>query len=242
MSTEIQDNIRIVLVNTSHPGNIGATARAMKNMGFSQLYLVSPQKFPHQDATVRAAGADDILSGTIIVDELPQALAGCNLVFATSARLRTLPWPICDPRQCAEQIKQNPQGKIAIVFGRESAGLTNEELSYCQHHICIPTQDTFSSLNLAAAVQVIVYEIYVSIAHRESPSVSTNFEHLATSDQMTGFYNHLEQTLTDLEFLDVKQPKMLMQRLKRLFNRAKLDATEINILRGVLSTIDRRIK
>lgn len=233
-------NVRIVLVNTSHPGNIGATARAMKNMAFSRLYLVAPQKFPHQKATVRAAGADDILEQACVVEDLPTALAGCDLVFATSARLRALSWPMCQPRQCAEQIVQQPEREIALVFGRERMGLTNEELAYCQHHVHIPTQDSFSSLNLAAAVQVMVYEIYATFRSDLQSLRNHELRELATVDQMAGFYDHLERTLTELQFLDPKQPKMLMQRLKRLFNRAQVDTTELNILRGILSAINKR--
>ncbi len=237
-------NIRIVLVNTSHPGNIGAVARAMKNMGLSRLTLVSPEEFPHGQATARAAGADDILQKAVIVDNLPEALVDCDLVFGTSARPRTLSWSVCDPRECAKEVlKHSEKGEVAIVFGRESSGLTNEELSHCQRHVFIPTASPdFSSLNLAAAVQVIVYEILITSLNKED---KTNFEEtreLATADQMNGFYEHLEQTLEDLKFLDPKQPKMLMYRLKRLFGRAQVDTTEINILRGILSAVDWQVR
>lgn len=234
------DNIRIVLVNTSHPGNIGAAARAMKNMGFSRLYLVSPESFPHQQATVRAAGADAILANATVVDNLQTAISGCDLVFATSARLRTLSLPICNPRQCAEQILSHPQREIAVVFGRERTGLTNDELSLCHQHIYIPTISDFSSLNLAAAVQVLVYEIHMGTLNEHEDNEKSTARSLATADQMEGYYQHLEQTLTKLKFLDPKQPKMLLQRLRRLFNRAQLDDTELNILRGILRAIDRR--
>lgn len=232
-------NIRIVLVNTSHPGNIGAAARAMKNMAFSRLYLVQPEIFPHQQATVRAAGADDILANATVVSDLQTALKDCDLVFATSARLRTLPWPVCNPRQCAEQISQQPQREVAIVFGRERTGLTNEELSSCHQHVYIPTASDFSSLNLAAAVQLVVYEIYMKTLNKHEQSEFPEERSLATANQMDGYYQHLEQTLINLEFLDPKQPKMLIQRLKRLFNRAQIDITELNILRGILSAMDK---
>lgn len=235
------ENIRIVLVNTSHPGNIGAAARAMKNMGFSRLYLAAPQSFPHQQATVRAAGADDILANAIVVSDLVTAISGCDLVFATSARLRTLSLNICNPRQCATQLASQPQREVAIVFGRERTGLTNEELGHCHQHVCIPTASDFSSLNLAAAVQVMVYEIYMGAFAAEHEVEKPAQRSLATAEQMNGYYQHLEQTLTKIEFLDPKQPKMLLQRLRRLFNRAQIDDTELNILRGILSAIDRRI-
>lgn len=236
------NNIRIVLVNTSHPGNIGAVARAMKNMGFSRLVLVSPETFPHEFASARAAGADDILQSAEVVDDLSAALKGCDLVFATSARSRTLSWPMCSPRDSAEQVVQSSEREVALVFGRERTGLTNEELSYCQHHISIPTEKSFSSLNLAAAVQVMVYEIRMSsLAINQEKHAQVQRE-LATADQMAGLYQHLEKSLTDLEFIDPKQPKMLMQRLKRLFSRAQVDVTELNILRGILSAVDKKIK
>lgn len=235
------ENIRIVLVNTSHPGNIGAAARAMKNMGFSRLYLAAPQSFPHQQATVRAAGADDILANAIVVNDLVTAISGCDLVFATSARLRTLSLNICNPRQCATQLANQPQREVAIVFGRERTGLTNEELGHCHQHVFIPTASDFSSLNLAAAVQVMVYEIYMGAFAAEHEVEKPAQRSLATAEQMNGYYQHLEQTLTKIEFLDPKQPKMLLQRLRRLFNRAQIDDTELNILRGILSAIDRRI-
>lgn len=238
---KVFENIRIVLVNTSHPGNIGAAARAMKNMGFSHLYLISPESFPHQKATVRAAGADDILANATVVSSLEAAITGCDLVFATSARLRTLSWPMCNPRQCAEQIVNQPHRNVAVVFGRERSGLTNEELSHCCQHVYIPTAFDFTSLNLAAAVQVMVYEIHTrTLSDYEKPEFSET-RSLATADQMNDCYQHLEQVLIKLEFLDPKQPKMLLQRLKRLFNRAQIDDTEISILRGILSAIDRRV-
>ena len=234
------DRIRIVLVNTSHPGNIGAAARAMKNMGFSRLVLVSPESFPHEFAQARAAGADDILENAQVVDDLSTALKGCDLVFASSARARTLSWPLCNPRECAEQIAESSEREVALVFGRERTGLTNDELSYCQHHISIPTEENFSSLNLAAAVQVMAYEIRMTGLAREQGGHSQAERSLATADQMTGLYQHLEKTLTELEFIDPKQPKMLMQRLKRLFSRAEVDVTELNILRGILSAVDKK--
>ncbi len=233
-------NTRIILVNTTHPGNIGAAARAMKNMGLSELYLVEPKAFPHQDATVRAAGADDILANAVVVPDLTLALEDCKWVFATSARYRNLPWPLCTPRECATQISENREHKAAIVFGRERSGLTNEELAHCHYHVHIPTQTEFSSLNLAAAVQVLAYELFVAQTTTQPKSTQDTAE-LATAQQMAGFYEHLKQTLTELEFLDPKQPKLLMQRLHRLFNRAQLELTELNIMRGILSAIHHKI-
>ena len=237
-------NIRIVLVNTSHPGNIGASARAMKNMGLERLVLVSPISFPSEIASMRAAGADDVLSNALVVDDLPTALKGCDLVFGTSARSRALPWPLRNPRECAAQIAEQGEREVAIVFGRERTGLTNTELSYCQHHITIPTDEKFSSLNLGAAVQVLAYEVYTALLARkpnnQQQGQPLEQRSLAAADQMTGFYHHLEKTLLSLDFIDPKQPKMLMQRLKRLFNRAEIDVTELNILRGILTAIDKK--
>ncbi|ABX78897.1 tRNA (cytosine(32)/uridine(32)-2'-O)-methyltransferase TrmJ [Coxiella burnetii] len=233
-------NVRIVLVNPSHPGNIGAAARAMKTMGFSRLYLVKPELFPHEQATARAAGADAVLASARVVDDLTAALEGCNLVFGTSARSRTLPWPLKTARECAEQSVQH-QGNIAIVFGRERSGLTNEELAQCQYHVTIPTEAAFSSLNLAQAVQILTYEMRMAKLNAVDPRhQNTPIQQLATADQMEGFYVHLEKTLVDIKFIDPKQPKMLMKRLRRLFNRAQIDETELNILRGILASIHRR--
>lgn len=233
------NTIRIVLVNPSHPGNIGATARAMKNMGLSSLYLVDPHQFPHQEATVRAAGADDILANTVLVNTLEEAVADCRLVFGSSARSRSLPWPNCTPRECAEKVIQPAVQPAAIVFGRESSGLSNEELALCHYHVHIPTVDDFASLNLAAAVQVISYEIY--LASIEPPVWSDQEDQPATVEQIFGFLKQLELLLVDIEFLDPNHPKLLLQRLQRLFNRARLEEKEIHILRGILSTIEKRL-
>lgn len=233
-------NIRMVLVNPSHPGNIGATARAMKNMGLYELYLVQPEQFPSKEAVVRASGADDILSAAIIVPTLTDALQGCSLIYGTSARTRTLEKPTVTPRQCAAAITTEAI-KVAIVFGRENSGLTNEELSICHQHIVIPTDEEFSSLNLASAVQVISYELRVAYLDKNSSILSKPMRNLAAAEQVIGFYEHLESVLVAIKFLDPKQPKMLMQRLQRLFNRAYLDVTEINILRGILSRVERFI-
>ena len=230
------NRFRIVLVNTTHPGNIGAAARAIKAMGLSQLVLVSPEKFPHQDATFRAAGADDILENAIVVDELSHALKGCEWVIGASVRARKLARPILNPRECAQKVRDEISGNVAIVFGRESSGLTNEELSLCHDQISIATNPDFSSLNVASAVQVVAYEL--RMAANVSTVVKNYLEDpLASADEVAGFYEHLRQTLVDIHFLDHKQPKRLMERLHLLFNRAHLTVTEINILRGILKAI-----
>lgn len=241
----LQDNIRIVLVNPSHPGNVGAVARAMKNMGLKQLYLVSPEDFPNEYAFARASGADDVLADAVVVESVEKAIAPCQWIFGTSARSRMLAWPVKNPRECAQFITKNLPAKVAILFGRESRGLTNEELACCHYHIHIPTDEKFSSLNLAAAVQVLTYELRMAALESiNKVTGESNIERedpLANAMQMDGFYSHLQKVMMDLDFLDPKQPKLLMRRLQRLFNRAHLDEVEVNILRGLLSSIERKL-
>ncbi len=232
------DNIRIVLVNTSHPGNIGGVARAMKNMGLHRLYLVAPRNFPHEEADWRAASAGDVLAQATVTESLPEAIADCQFVLGTSARERRIPWPLLDARGCAEQIQQRASSEqVAILFGREDRGLTNEELQLCNLHLNIPTSQDYSSLNLAMAVQIVCYEIRMLFAEAQRPQQSdeqwdTPF---ATQDNMERFYAHLEETLVDLEFLDPAAPRQLMSRLRRLYGRVRLDEMELNILRGILT-------
>jgi tRNA (cytidine32/uridine32-2'-O)-methyltransferase len=235
--------VRIVLVETSHPGNIGAAARAMKTMGLSQLVLVSPQKFPSEEATFRATGADDLLANAVVVDTLPEALKNCEWVIGASVRQRKLSRPIYDPRQCAQKVRDEIAGNIAIVFGRESSGLTNEELSLCHDQISIPTNPDFSSLNVASAVQVIAYELRMaSLVDMATVDIKqTTEDRLANADEVSGFYTHLRDTLLRIHFLDAKQPKRLMERLQLLFNRSHLSITELNILRGILRAVDLKV-
>ena len=234
-------NIRVVLVNTSHPGNIGGAARAMKNMGLSRLVLVEPKAFPSPEADARASGADEILANAEVVDTLEQALVGCNLVLGTSARDRRIPWPLLSPRECgAKVIEQAGQGvEVALVFGREHSGLTNEELQRCHFHVHIPSNPDFSSLNLAAAVQVLSYEVrmawlplqdQVPTVQRVDPGTQA-----ASSDELESFYAHLQQTLVDIGFLDLDNPRHLMARLRRLYSRSGVDRSEMSILRGILT-------
>jgi len=227
------ENIRIVLVSPSHPGNMGSVARAMKNMGLSDLVLVNPEVYPNDQARAVAVGAVDILNKARIVETLEEALQGCKMIFGTSARVRALEKPLVTPREAATELVS--QEKAAILFGRESSGLTNEELSICHKHIVIPTDENFSSLNLAAAAQILSYECFLA---SKIYATETHERVLAPADQLLGFYTHLQKTLTEIEFIDPKQPRQLMMRLRRLFNRAALDSTEINILRGILSQVD----
>ena len=232
--------IRVVLVGITHPGNIGACARAMLNMNLSQLVLVQPKQFPHYEATVRAAGADQILANALVVDDLHSAIIDCGLVIGSSARKRALAWPVLDPRECAQKILIAAKKQtVALVFGREHSGLTNEELALCHYHVQIPTNPDFASLNLAMAVQVIVYELVM--ASRISKSVTTDaFETLANQAQLEGFYQHLENVLVKLDFIQAGKEKTLMLRLRRLFARTQLEETEINILRGILSAVEKK--
>lgn len=242
MNQAFLDRVRIVLVNTSHPGNIGGAARAMKNMGLSQLYLVEPRKFPHDEATRRASSADDLLVGAVVVDSVEEALVGCDLVIGTSARERRIPWPLKDPRACvAEAVSSKYQASIAILFGREHSGLTNEELQMCHLHMHIPTNPDYSSLNLAAAVQVAAYECRMKAVEE---SVEVGVEQgwdmpLADAADVERMYQHLAQTLAAIEFIDPDNPKQALARLRRMFARTQLDQMEVSILRGMLNKIDR---
>lgn len=232
---------RIVLVNTSHPGNIGAAARAMKNMGLDQLCLVEPLQFPSAEATARASGADDLLSAAHCVSGLDEAIAGASLVIGASARSRTLPVPMLNPRQCAELVMKQPESELsAILFGRERTGLTNDELDRCHYLVQIPTNPDYPSLNVAAAVQVIAYELRMAAG---IPAEKTEKNHrFATADEMELFYRHLESTLVRIDFLDPENPRQLMRRLRRLYGRVRPNENEINILRGILTAIDRKAR
>ena len=245
MGLLVLQNIRVVLVNTSHPGNIGGAARAMKNMGLSRLVLVQPRDFPSAEAVARAAGAVDILDGARIVSSLEEALDGCGLVLGTSARDRHIPWPLLDPRECAaaclEQIEQ--AGEVALVFGREDSGLSNDELQRCHFHVHIPSDPEFSSLNLATAVQVLTYEVRMAwLAAQGQPTKMAKLETHAeqsslpvTADELERFYAHMESTLVQIGFHDPENPRHLMPRLRRLYGRSNISKLEMNILRGILT-------
>jgi TrmH family RNA methyltransferase len=239
------DAIRIVLVEPSHPGNIGASARAMKTMGLSQLYVVRPRLFPHAEATSMASGADDLLARTVVCEDLDQALVGCRLVAGTSARLRTLRWPQVSPRAGARRLLEAAgQGPVGLLFGREHSGLTNAELERCHYLVHIPTDKAYGSLNLAASVQVLAYELQVTHLGASDDEELTHgaSERLATTEDMARLYEHLEQVLVDVDFLDPDNPRLLMRRVRRLFNRARLTENELNILRGFLSAVDKLSK
>ena len=231
-------NVRLVLVGTTHPGNIGAAARVMKNMGLRRLVLVNPLLFPHAEATARAAGADDILATAQVVDGLELALSGCRLVLGVSARRRGIAGPELDPRQCALQVAESSvHTDVALVFGRESSGLSNDEMDRCHFLVRIPTDPEFGSLNLAVAVAIIAYELRLAaVARIDSSAVEPRWPP-ATAEEMAHLYAHLQQVLLATGFLNPANPRHLMRRLRRLFNRAQPDQREVNILRGILASI-----
>lgn len=235
------ENIRIVLVNTSHTGNIGSAARAMKTMGLSNLYLVDPEQAPDGKASALAAGAGDVLGNAKTVATLEEAVADCGLVVGTSARSRTHSWPMLEPRECGEKLIQEvSEYPVALVFGRENNGLTNEELQQCHFHVCIPANPEYSSLNLAMAVQTLSYEVRMAyLATEKQPELETEYP---LNEDLERFYTHLESSLTNTGFIVKNHPGIVMTKLRRLFNRARPEAQELNILRGILSSIDKSLK
>ncbi len=238
--------IRIVLVNTTHPGNIGGVARAMKNMGLADLWLVAPAHFPAEEANWRAVAASDVLESAQVVDTLAEAIGDCQLVIGTSARGRRIPWPVLDPRHCAEQAMMAAarEERVAFVFGREDRGLTNDELQQCSLHLHIPTHEDYTSLNLAMAVQIVAYELRMQVVSGELPddACAAWDEPFSTAAAMEHYYAHLEQTLTEIGFLDPAAPRQLMPRLRRLYGRLRLDEMEMNILRGILTETQKSIR
>ena len=234
------DSIRFVLVGTTHPGNIGAAARAMKTMGILNLHLVEPLHYPSAEATARVSGADDILASAVVHDNLQSAIEGCHQVYGMSARLRHLTVPIVDPRQAVKQIQQHHDGaQVAIVFGREHSGLSNDELDRCQKLINIPANEAYSSLNLAAAVQVFAYELKMSFNPEiKVGRVGEDREAIDAKD-LEHLYIHFEESLMAIGFLEPQNPKNLMRRLRRLFNRADLDRNELQILHGILRAAEK---
>lgn len=257
------DNIKIVLCHTSHPGNIGATARAMKTMGLKHLVLVKPKNFPSEEALVRSSGALDVLESAQVVETIEEALFDCRLIIGTSSRNRTLPWPLIEPREMGRIIRTQTDARpVAIVFGRESTGLLNEELQLCHYHVNIPANPEYMSLNLASAVQLIAYEIRLAskvtdvLSDQEPEPADGKFnqeelavtdsdkssERLASFEEVDGLYNHLESTMSKTEFYNPEQPKLLPARIRRILAKAHLNKGEVNILRGFLSSIDKYIK
>lgn len=241
-------NVRIVLVNTTLPANIGAAARAMKTMGLSQLYLVEPKIFPSAEATALASGASDVLAKAVVVPTLEAAIADCTVAIATSARSRTIAWPLIDARSAGQVVqRESERSPVAIVFGREDRGLTNEELQLCNYHVTIPSDSEYGVLNVAAAVQVLAYEVRMAhlLANPETlpeaqamPLQTVAWdEEMVTSEDMERFYTHFQSMLVDIGFLDPQQPRQLMTRVRRMFNRMRLDRLELNLWRGIFKHV-----
>lgn len=250
------DHIRLVMVHTTLPANIGAALRAMKTMGLKKLVLVAPKTYPHPDIEALSAGASDLIKHIQVVDTLEEAIADCQIVFGTSARSRTIPWTLLDARPAAVEIIQatDKQQQVAILFGREDRGLTNEELALANYHLTIPVNPEYGVLNVAQAIQVVCYELrmsaleYRTLNQVEKSDTSHQMplvqgqsmqwdEPLVTQAQMQQFYPHLEQTLVDIDFLDANNPRLLPLRLRRLFGRIQLDRMEYHLLRGVFTRV-----
>ncbi len=232
--------IRIVLVETSHPGNIGSAARAMKTMGLTRLVLVAPKYHSHPEATALASNAPDLLEQAQVCGTLAEALAGCSLVMATSARPRHHNWQVVTPRECAGEVARLPVGETAaIVFGRERYGLSNDELGLCQRLVQIPANPEYPVLNLAAAVQLLAYELRLAL---QQPAGQPLLEPGVGNEAMEDFYRHLERLILRTGFLDPDNPRQLMRRLRCLFNRARPDANEYNILRGILASVEDKLE
>lgn len=231
--------VRIVLVETSHTGNIGSAARAMKTMGLTNLYLVNPLIKPDSHSNALAAGASDVIHYAKIVDSLDEAISGCSLVVGTSARNRSLPWPMLDSRECGvKMVQEATNAPVALVFGRERVGLTNDELQKCHYHVAISANPDYSSLNLAMAVQVLSYEIRMAwLASQQDDRVYPEAVYPLTDD-LERFYQHLESTLLHTGFIRSSNPGQIMGRLRRLFTRARPESQELNILRGILASIE----
>lgn len=236
----VLDSISIILHQTSHPGNIGSVARAMKNMGLTRLVLVAPHQFPHAKATELASGAGDILEHAQVCETLDEAIASCHWLYGTSARQRICPWPQVNVKESVPKIIESIQNnqQIGILFGPERTGLSNEDLQRCDYHITIPSHPDYSSLNLAQAVQVVSYEIYQQYIASELVE-SDAFAEKATQEEIAGLVQHCKEVALSLGFMDPEHPKKLMPRLQRLIAKAQLEKEEINILRGFLRLIKR---
>ena len=239
---ELLNSVKIVLVGTTHPGNIGAAARAMKNMGFRNLSLVKPKEFPSDVATYRSKAAKDILENALIFNNLEEAVVDCELVIGTSARDRKVPWPILSPKESAEEVSKSLKiHKIAIVFGREDRGLTNEELGLCNYHVHIPTDPEYSSLNLSQAVQILVYEIRMAVLSDDENQDYWDVE-LANNNQTEMLIQHMDELMQEVDFYDVDNPRKLLLRVRRFFKRSRIDVMETNIFRCLFATIQKKLK
>ena len=251
--SEYLDQVRIVMVNTTLPANIGSALRAMKTMGLCKLVLVSPKTYPHPDIDALAAGATDLIEQIEIVETLEDAIKDCHIVFGTSARSRTIPWPLLDARPAAQKSMQavlQEQQEVAVIFGREDRGLTNEELALANFHVTIPVNTEYGVLNVAQAIQIICYEMRMAATELMEHEVDDKAtmkvteddamewdEPLVTHEQMEQFYPHIQKMLEEIEFLDPKNPRLLPLRLRRLFGRIQLDRMEYHLLRGIFSRV-----
>jgi TrmH family RNA methyltransferase len=239
-TANLLSRIRIVLVAPQHPGNIGSAARAMKTMGLRELVLVDPREFPHAEATALAAGADDVLEAAKVFMTLEEAVADCSHVAATTARQRYVATPLQQPREWASRLAQvAPTGTIALLFGRERTGLTNEELDHAREGVIIPADPAFSSLNLAAAVQILCYELRLADG---APSEAIAEHQPVSQAALEHFFGHLERVLIRTRFLDPAAPRFIMRRMRRLFSRSAPDEHEANILRGILGAIEETLE
>ena len=246
-NTSLMDHsnfIKVVLVGTTHPGNIGAAARAIKTMGLSKLDLVCPKEFPSNEATYRSKAAKDILEKASIHETLFESVKGCEMVIGTSARNRKVPWPVLNPKNASKEINKavKNNSKVAIVFGREDRGLTNEELGLCNLHIHIPTNEDYSSLNLAQAVQIVTYEIRMNFLELESLKNDQEWDvELASAEQTERLIEHMDELMKEVEFYDIENPRKLLMRVRRFFKRSGIDVMETNIFRGLFSTIQKKL-
>jgi len=242
----IQQNISFILVGTTHPGNIGAAARAMKNMGIKQMGLVSPKVFPHEKAFFRAKAATDVLEKAVVHKSLSKAVSEIKLVIGTSARNRKVPWPIVSPREAAEEIvsfSKSSKNKIAVIFGREDRGLTNEELGLCNLHVHIPSSDEYPSLNLSQAIQIMAYEIRLTALTNQGRLKKQEWDvPLAENAEIERLIDHFDELMQEVEFYKTDNPRQLLTRVRRFFKRSKLDHMEANIFRGVFAAIQKKLK
>jgi len=242
----LADSIKFVLVGTTHPGNIGASARAMKNMGLSRLSLVTPKDFPNDVAFYRAKAAQDVLENAEIEKDLFSATKNCQLIIGTSARSRKVPWPVVTPKDAAQEIVKYARSgpdDVAIVFGREDRGLTNEELGMCNLHVHIPTDESYSSLNLSQAVQILSYEVRLAMLEETSTNSKPEWDvDLANNDQTERLIFHMDELMQEVDFYDTQNPRKLLTRVRRFFKRSQIDVMEANIFRGFFSAIQKQLK
>ncbi|MGF1790162.1 tRNA (cytosine(32)/uridine(32)-2'-O)-methyltransferase TrmJ [Photobacterium profundum] len=237
------DKISVVLIGTSHPGNIGSAARAMKVMGLTNLVLVDPACEIDAKSLALAAGAADVVTNAKIVKTLDEAIADCGLVIGSSARSRTLEWPQLDPRESGiKTIEEAAAHPVAILFGRERTGLTNEELQKCHCHVYIPANPEYSSLNLAMAVQTVSYEVRMAFLESQKYTGEKKVDEYPRAKELELFYEHLEKVTTQTQFINKKHPGMVMTKLRRMFTRARPEQQELNILRGILSSIEKSLE